>query len=414
MRIATLLITLTVGAALLLGSGTDVHADDAVAVRAEQIHIGDGTHIDNGVVLVQNGKIVAVGPSIAIPDGTRVIEAGSVTPGFIDAASNAGIRETESWAEHSSEVIPHMRTLDAVDLTHRSFDEMVRHGVTTIFVTSDTASVIGSRGTVVKTDRLGKGQRVLVDTSEPMMSITMETWSRGVFNNTPFGSAVSFNTRRPTTGMGNSWVVREAFYSAANAGDEADAAQAELVKLMKGEGRLRIFARRRHDILTGIRLAHEFGVTNLAVVEGIEASRIADTLAELSIPVIYGPMFETPLGRWRARSGEASEPNLASARILSEAGVKLALTAGDLRGENSLPRQATFAMRYGLSRDAAVMATTKTPAELLGVADRVGTIAIGMDADLVAWSGAPFDATSAIDAVIVDGRVAHSRNQGTN
>jgi imidazolonepropionase-like amidohydrolase len=120
--------------------------------------------------------------------------------------------------------------------------------------------------------------------------------------------------------------------------------------------------------------------------------------------VIFGPIFAQPDGS-RAYSGEDLRSCLNTAGLLAEAGIPLALTAGDLGGESALPHQACFAIRHGLSFEAAMKATTSMPAGILGVADRVGALEQGMDADLVLWKGKPFAPASRPVLVMIQGEV---------
>ena len=400
-------------------SSGGVLAGDAIAIRAGKVYTGDRV-LENAVVLVENGKVIGVGPSVSVPDGATVHEHpdASITPGLIDAYSTAGVANRFSWAEHSSEVIPHLRNLDAWNMQSRDFDRLIETGVTTIGLATDPSSVIGARNGVVKTAR-SLGGRVLRDAVAPMVAITAETWTRGESNRQPFGLAQPYVTRRPTTGMGNSWVLREAFYTAIRneRGRERDPnpgpAHDHLIAAVDGETPIWALARRRHDIYSAMRMLGEVGIERFVLVEGTQAYRIADDLAAANIPVIFGPHFERPRAQWRIRSGEATEPNLASASILEAAGVTLALTAVDRFADEALAEQATMAIRHGLSRKAALNATTATPAALLGVSDRVGSIAPGKDADLVIWSGEPFDSGSAILKVLVDGHVVHESEPGS-
>lgn len=416
MRNRTTLTRIAAASLALAFAALTAHAGDTMAVTVGKAYLGNGTVVENATVLVIDGKIVAVGPGIDIPDGATEYDRSesTLTPGLIDAYSTAGVTNEESWAEHASEVIPHLRTLDAWDLEHRDFGRLVRDGVTTIFLAGDPASVIGSKGAVVKTGR-DLPNRVLVEEGEPMVSISVETWQRGESNRQPSGWQQSYLTRRPTTGMGNSWVIREAFYNAMRNewGSDRDAdpgpAQDTLVSVMEGETGLRVMTRRRHDIYTAIRLTREFGIEKFTLVEATEAYRIADDLAKYDVSVVLGPLFVQADGRWRRRAGESDSPNLASAATLRDADVTFALTASDVFRQDPLTTQAAIAVRYGLTRDEAVRATTSTPASLIGVADRVGTIAVGMDADFVIWSGEPFEPASRAETVVIDGRVVFER-----
>ena len=136
--------------------------DNLLVVRAAKIYTGDGTVLDNGVLVIKDGKIIQTGSgAIDVPESAWSIssEAGIVTPGLIDASSLAGLIDKNSWTEHSSEIVPHLNVLDAVDLRSRDFERLVRQGVTTVFVTPGSGSVIGCRGCVLNRPARGARRR---------------------------------------------------------------------------------------------------------------------------------------------------------------------------------------------------------------------------------------------------------------
>lgn len=392
----------------------DEDATGFYTVKAGRIHLGNGNTLVDGIVIVRDGLIEVVGTNLKIPEGAKVLSCGpeaELTPGLIDAASRAGIIRPDSWADHSSELIPQMRNLDAVDLDAKTLRRLAVRGVTTVYVTPDPASVIGSRGTVVKTAG-PRSMRVLKRESDVKVTMGPEGWVRGVYNQRPWGRT-TFLTRRPTTRMGMAWVFRKAFYDAvAYRANRKESPQADhdpvmevLADVVQGDIPLRIQAREDIDIWSAIRLAKEFGL-KFTLEEGTEAYRCIPELKEYGVPVIFGPIFLVPRGS-RTRSGEQLRPCLNSAGLLAEAGISLALTAGDLGEEDSLPQQACYAIRHGLSFQDALKATTETPAGMLGVKDRVGRIRPGLDGDLVLWTGRPFSPSTKPALVMINGEVVY-------
>lgn len=362
-----------------------------------------------------------------------------VTHGEADLA--VGANPAGSTAEQSSEVTPQLRVLDSINLLSNDFERLMRGGVTTVWVSPDSASVIGMRGAIVKTAGALK-TRVVREADAVKASMGGDSFRRGAYNIRPIAGMVSFMTRRPTTRMGVAWVFRKAFYDAMleDRGGEmhgADTPPSEalptLVGLLRGEIPLRIQARKQHDILTALRLAEEFGlgVTGhespavadwrksgktsrsgdvpaypLIIEEATEAYRCLPELKAAGVPLIYGPIFDEPEG-FRSWTGEANEPRLNTAQQLRDAGIKFALTANDLRDEEGLVRQAMSAVRYGLSKEEALKAVTSVPAELMGLGGKVGTLAPGAAADLVVWSGEPFEGASRAMLVMIDGQVVY-------
>ena len=136
------------------GAALEEEKNSAFAIRADKIFCGDGSVVENGCIIIRDGEVLQLGANLEMSEDTTVYSCdagGAVTPGLIDAASEAGIIDRRSWADHSSEVIPQMRNLDALDLDCKTFQRLAARGVTTVYVTPDPSSVIGCRGAVVKT-----------------------------------------------------------------------------------------------------------------------------------------------------------------------------------------------------------------------------------------------------------------------
>ena len=383
-------------------------------VRAARVFCG-GAWREGGAVLVREGRIARVGAGLRAPEGARLFAPEgefSLTPGLVDAAAVAGVSPREAWAEQGEEVIPRLRNLDALDLDDPSFARLAEGGVTTVFVTPDPSSVIGCRGAVVKTGGPRAG-RVVVAAGDVKANLGPETWRRGSFNRPPYGKAVDFRARRPTTRMGSTWVFREAFYkalafrAAVKAGrspSPPDPDTAVLLQVLEGGVRLRFQAREDIDIWSALRLAEEFRIPGVVLEEATEVYRCIPEVKARGAAVIFGPIFVTPRGS-RSRSGEALRPCPGTPRLLAEAGIPFALTAADLSGEDGLVRQAAYAVRWGLPPDRAMRAVTLEPARILGIADRVGDLAPGMDGDLVLWRGTPPEPDARPVLVLIRGGV---------
>ena len=171
---------------------------------------------------------------------------------------------------------------------------------------------------------------------------------------------------------------------------------------------MRIQARTGSDIETAFRFANEFGVP-FTLEDPVEAWKRVDLLKESGTPVVFGPIFDQPSGII-AGSSELRNRRLHTARTLSEAGIPMALSAQDLRGEEGLARQAMLAIRYGVDPAEALRMVTQYPAQLLGIEDEVGTLEPGRRADLVFWNGSPFSALTRVDKVMLDGVLSYERN----
>jgi imidazolonepropionase-like amidohydrolase len=188
--------------------------------------------------------------------------------------------------------------------------------------------------------------------------------------------------------MGVVWILRSEFVRARTG---TTPAAVTLREALDGKRPVICVSRIDADLHSALRLKQEYPM-NLTIAGGQEAHKVKDALAAAKVPVLLGRLNAAP-----GNGPESSEPILNTAGILHEAKVPFALTGGQLLD------QARFAVRHGLPADAALAAITSDPAQLLGVADRVGTIAVGRDADLVALSGDPFDITTAVRWTMTDG-----------
>lgn len=454
-------------------------------LRVDAVHVGDGSVIEDAVVHVRDGRIVAVGASLDVPAGATVVElpGAHVTPGLIDANSKveprdllrplrkddatrvreifgvpaepvehfhdpricpsfaaheegricpvcggessepddhldhdtiSGVSGAAAISEQSSEVIPHTDWIDVIDLGSPDFERLVRDGVTTVYASPDPSAVLGARGAVLRT---AGDDRVLVERAAVKGVIGSDPYRFGTFNRTPSIRSVTLLSRRPQSRMGVGWIFRKAFYDAMlrGAGGEpsgADTASPEahavVSEVLAGTVPLRVQARTSSDIESTYRLCDEFGVP-FTLVDPVEAYLCLDLLEARKVPVVFGPIFDSPNGL-SARTRESDRARLHTLRDLVDTGVPLALSAQDLREEDGLPRQAMMAIRYGVAPEKALELVTLGPARLLGIESDVGSIENGKRADLVVWNGPPFAATSAIARVYVDGRLAFDRD----
>ena len=218
--------------------------------------------------------------------------------------------------------------------------------------------------------------------------------------------------RRPNSRMGLVWVFRKAFYDAIRRAQGVEAYGSDtptieatdvLSEVLNHEVPLRIQARLQRDILTAMRLADEFKL-DFTLEEATEAYLCIEELKRRQVPVIFGPIYETPSGIGY-RTSEGRRSRYFTFHALLDGGIKTALSAQEFREEDGLARQAMYAMRFGVPFDEVLRSVTLTPAEMIGLADQVGTVEVGKRADMVIWNGQPFAATSRIVVVLIDGAV---------
>jgi len=401
--------------------GEDASSQDGdlvYVIRADKIYGTGSDRVSEGIVVVCNGSIKAVGSSLTAPEGAIMLACkggGFITPGLIDAASTAGVVSERSWAEHTSEMIPKLHNLDAVDLDNPAFVRLAQEGVTAVYLTPDPASVIGSQGAVVKTDGPATS-RIVRNGVDIKATLGPETWRRGQRNREPYGArSVDYHTRRPVTRMGMSWVFRKAFFDAQAYRDALEQEEVNrpdpdpdleiLIHVLEGKVPLRIKACSDIDIWSSIRLCKEFGL-QFVLEQGIEAHRCIPELKAYNVPVIFGPVTNNPRHLMEGRNQQL-RPCLNTAGRLQAEGITLALTAAGLAGEDALPYQACYAIRNGLPFEAALNATTCVPASILGVDSRLGALKSGLDADLVLWTARPFTPTAKPALVMIQGVIVY-------
>jgi imidazolonepropionase-like amidohydrolase len=363
--------------------------------------------IENGTVLVEDGRIVAVGADVEVPDGTHVIDARGrwVLPGFVEAHGHVGIwEEGEGVAgddvnEMTDPNRAAVRAVDGINIDDEGFRDALAGGVTAVVVKPGSGNPIGGQSVAIKS----WGGRT-VDEQVIRESVSVK-------------SALGENPKRvygdrkqlPSTRLGVALVIREAFLKAQHYRAAREAADRKgepfardlgleaLVRVLDGELVWDQHCHRHDDIATAIRLAEEFGY-RLVVNHGTEGHKIADVLAEKRIPVVFGPMFTS-----RSKV-ELRDRAIAHLARLVEAGVDVAITTDHpVVPINFLVHQATLAVKEGLPRDVALQALTVNPARMMGLDDRVGALRPGLDADVVVWSGDPLDVTSRAERVLVDG-----------
>jgi imidazolonepropionase-like amidohydrolase len=368
--------------------------------------------IEGGTVLVEAGKIAAVGgPGLAVPDHAEVVEATGkwVLPGFIDAHAHVGVaEEAEGWAgrdtnEMTSPVTAGVRALDAINPADLGFRDAICGGVLAVNVNPGSANPIGGQTVAIKCWGRSVDQMVLREPAG-LKSALGENPKR------VYGE----KDKTPSTRLGTAAVIRDAFVQAGNYLARLAAAEDSppddrkpvdrdlnleaIGRVLRREIPWRQHCHRADDIATAIRLAREFGY-ELVIDHGTEAHLLADLIAAESIPVIIGPLFTN-----RAKV-ELRNRSLASPGRLAAAGVTIAITTDHpVVPIHFLIHQATLAVKEGLDRDIALRAVTINPARILGVDGRIGSLEAGKDADLVIWSGDPLDVMSRAERAYQDGR----------
>ncbi|MBU1049935.1 amidohydrolase [Candidatus Bipolaricaulota bacterium] len=377
----------------------------------------------NGTILIKDGKIIAVGTDVKIPAGADILDATGkyIIPGMIDAHCHTGIFSDGVGWNHSDgnemtdPVMPHLRTIDAIHPEDKAFEDLRAAGVTCIGTGPGSGNLVGGQTAVVKTR--GRTIEEMVIRFPAGMKMALGENPKRVYGELK---------RTPSTRMGNAgtlreWLTKAQGYLAKKAKYEQkltdfrsgkqDAKEPDpfdidlkleaLALVLTREIPAHIHAHRADDIMTAIRLAKEFNL-DLILIHATEGYKIADILAEEGIPCVPGPVL---ISRSKYELRELSTKNAA---LLSRAGVKVAIQTDQMSAVRHIRLDAAVAINEGMSDDDALRAITLTPAELLKVDDRVGSIAAGKDADLVILSAHPFDvAHGRVEQVLIEGETVY-------
>ena len=378
-------------------------AETPRTIFVEQAFLAPGQSMDGALITIENGKITAIVPKKGDP-GSKAVRAAALTAGMIDASVH--IDTGLASVEQVTEVQPQRRVADCLDLYDPRWERQLNSGVTTVLATPRDQNVIGGLGVVLKTG----GAPTLAARLVRADAVVRGSIGTGPSDNNhaPRGRPSDFYTRRPTTRMGVEWVWRKAFFDAESAPrvPENDFAGSQILRdVLAGERRLCIEAWTSQDIRTAVFLKEEmrregFGEISLMIDSAAEAWREPDMVARAGAMVVLPPFAHD------GRTGDGAFFSWQVARELLDRGVPVALSSHGARlAADRLSQQAGYAMRGGLSFDEALAAVTTAPAAMLGVEDRVGSVAVGKDADLVLWSGTPFAPTSRVVGVLLDGRL---------
>ncbi len=369
-----------------------------LAIVGGDVHTGDGEILRGATVLVEAGRITAVGPDLEAPADAEVVSAEGmvVTPGFLDAHTllGAGGGQDDETPPPLGEgpVLPAARAADRFreDLAPL----WLRSGVTAAYLAPDSRLVLGGTGAVVKL--AGSRETAIVDDE---VAVAASFGESAVGNRPPGREAPTARTTR----QGMIYELRNTLIAAGEDSIEGEAGRT-LGRLLAGEIPLRMLANTPDDIETALRVAGEFDL-RLVVDQAAGAPAVGDRLADAGIPVVVGPMV---LGIGDGGPMELRDHTPEAAAILHRAGVRIALSTFAGRGR-SVWMEAVLAAAHGLPREAALAAVTSDAADILGVGDRLGRVAPGFDGDLVVWDAHPISTWAKTAVVIVDGRIVFRR-----
>jgi imidazolonepropionase-like amidohydrolase len=384
-----------------LGSGP-TGAGPLVAIINGTVRTAVGPAIERGTVLIRDGRITAVGANVTVPQGAKVIDAAGkiVTPGFIESNTNLGIVEISLSAEGTADqnstdpgLGAAFNVVDAFNPFATAIPVTRVDGITrALVVPGGTRHLLLGQAAVF--DLLGEQVPASVTRSPAAMMAVLGEAGAGLAGGSRASAmlrlrellqdAVDFNRNRPA------W----------NNGQRRDYARGRLDlealrPVVLGELPLAVSANRASDLLAALRLADEFKL-KLILVGAAEGWKVADQLARARVPVIIKPLTNIP-------SFDALGATLENAARLHRAGVTVALSSFETHRAHTLRQEAGNAVSNGLDADAALRAVTLTPAQIWGIASTTGSLEVGKDADVVVWSGDPFELTTSAERVFIKG-----------
>ena len=376
-----------------------------LAIKGEMIYTMAGAPIQNGVVLVNGGKIERVGSQaeISIPSDYKVVTAKVVTPGLIDAHSVVGLagifnyNHDQDQLEKSDPIQPDLRAVDAYNANERLVGFLRDFGITTLHTGHGTGALISGQTMIVKT----LGTTVEQALVQPVSAVAFT-----------LGATVRENFQKPGTRSKGVAMLREKFIEAQDYTKKMkskdpskrptrDLKLEVLADILDRKIPALITANKATEITTALRLQKEFGFR--MILDGAaEAYLVLEELKAARVPVILHPTMVRTYGDTRNASFE-------TAAKLKQAGIKFAFQSGY---EGYVPKtrvvlyEAALAVANGLPFEDGLRAITINAADILGIANRVGSLEKGKDADIVCFDGDPFEYTSHVCQVIINGYLA--------
>jgi len=357
-------------------------------------------------ILVDDGKIQAMGTEVAVPEGAQVIDATGkeVYPGFVEAHGHIGLDgygigyEGMDYNELNDIVTPHLRGIDGVKPMEPTFRKAAEAGVTTVCVGPGSANVLGGTFTAIKT----------VGNSVDDMLIRDGVAMKCAFGENP---KRCYRDKKDSCRMSTAAILREMLFKAREymlkkeaAGEDIfkrpafDMKLEALIPVLKKEIPLKAHAHAAVDILTAVRIAKEFDV-KLTLEHVTEGHLIVKELRDINVPLAVGPTL-TNASKFELRNKSWTTPG-----VLAAAGCQVSIiTDSPVIPQEYLPLCAGLAVKAGMDPFKALQAITINPAKHAGIADRVGSLEVGKDADIVITDGCPFEVSTNVEHVLINGK----------
>jgi imidazolonepropionase-like amidohydrolase len=380
-------------------------------INARLETISNGT-IENGKILIKDGKILDIGKDIDVSNCSNIVDAKgrSVTPGIIDAHTHAGLLEQGiGWEgsdinESTDPVTPWCSARDGINMQDKAFENFRKSGITRVGVYPGSANILGGTALALKCKGTIVDEAVIKD---PIgMKVALGENPKNNYGN---------NKKSPATRMANAAVLREALWKAKqylekqkqtmdkNAITKRDKQSEALRPVMNKEIPLLIHCHRHDDIVTAVRICNEFDVRY--VLEHVtDGHLIIDFLKKQNTHCSVGPTLHY------GSKVENRDRDFKTPIYFAREGIPFSFTTDHpVVDARNLMLTASIAVQWGMKEESALRAVTLGSAEHIGIEDRVGSLEIGKDADLVLWSANPLEFTSFVDITIIDGKIVFER-----
>ncbi len=409
------------GMTILIGALTIAAQDKPVVLKGGKLLTITHGVIENGVLVMQGGKIAAVGAegSVSVPGGAQVIDVSGMTiyPGLIDSETHLGLTEisaeamTNDLVEMSDEIMPHMHTAEAFHAESALIPVARMNGITNAVVAPESGDTLPGQDSFIQLAGASAQEMLLIrDNAMPLNFTGDERRNKGPFEKHKF----------PSTRMGLAAQLRQAFLDAQDykakwaeydrkkadavrdkksepAPPKHDLKLEALLPYLEGKKTIVLAAEGPSDLETAVSLANEFKLK--FVLNHISHSQaVLDYVASLKVSVIVGPIYEAP------KEDERYDTVFKLPAELYKRGVKIAFASYSAHNARNLPDQAGYATAFGLPYDEALKAITINPAEIWGVAEKLGSLDAGKSANVVVANGDPLDVKTDVKRVFIEGR----------
>lgn len=400
---------------LLLCASVMPESATTVVIRGGEIHIMDGRIIKEGIILIEDGRITEIGKTVSSPANAEVIQADGfiLYPGFVAPSCLLTSKEIKNFESFT----PDVSALDRFDV-YGDYTQYIVGGVTSAFIRNSKDRLISGRGAVVKF--AGKGRRSKVIKKEAALNINLgknavlppmtDIFPAPISPENPLLPSLK---QYPSSVLGAYWILSELFRNEPYSGDLAkymDNISISLRKAQEEKLQVVIFSQKAADIYQSIKLAKNFGMP-LIIQGGAEAFRLVEMLKKNSVSVIVETFAkpsrlshpQIPLSTYGIQNCDNNIPTLI------KEGIPVAIAPESETSMSDLLWIACYYQKYGISIEELIKTITINPARMFGVEDKIGSLGIGKDADILFFKREPRRPLLQLKKVMIEGRVVYEQ-----